>query len=232
MQILLGNYWFVLLVTLAISTFASLYVNSTYRKYDKVNVGHHVTANEFIQWMFNRNDVTDVSIQHISGDLTDNYAHYKRTISLSDSTFGRSSVAAIGVAAHECGHAVQYRKNYFPVHLRTIMVPVVNIGSNLGLILCIIGAFLTADIAYTLTDIGLALYSLAFLFTVVTLPVEINASRRAIANVRDYQYFSNEEVHGMKKVLTAAALTYVASMVVALLNLLRIITIFGGRRRN
>lgn len=226
----ISNYWIVLIVSLVLSGGASLYVRLTYNKYSKIQTGHRVTTNQFIDWMFKHNDITDVSVGHVSGNLTDHYSNAQKIINLSDSTYGQSSIAAIGVAAHEAGHAVQYKRNYLPVHLRTLMVPVVNIGSYLGLILCIIGALFTTSASDMMINIGLTLYASTFVFTVVTLPVEFNASRRAIANVKEYQYFTYEEIAGMRRVLTAAALTYVASMVVALLNLLRIISIFGRRR--
>ena len=225
------NYWVVLIVSLALSLASSAYVKISYRKYDAVRTSRGITSNEFVRRMFLENGISDVSVAHVSGELTDNYNDRAKTLSLSDSTYGKDSVAAVGVAAHEAGHAVQYKTDYFPVRLRSGMVGIVNIGSYLGLILAVIGSFFTSELGDLLIQIGILLYSTVFIFTVVTLPVEFNASRRAIAAVRDSGCFTDEETTGMKRVLTAAALTYVASMASALLNLLRIISIFGGRRR-
>lgn len=227
------NYWFVLLAGIVISLGAQIYLKAVYAKYSKIRASNGMSAERFASWMLSANDITDVSISRISGNLTDNYSNKDKTISLSDSTYGHADIAAIGVAAHETGHAVQYAKMYVPVFLRSFMVPVVNIGSNLGLYMImgsiLLSAFAGFDIPY-LADIGLILYASAFVFTVVTLPVEFNASRRAIANVRNSNFFTNEEAVGMRRVLTAAALTYVASMFVALLNLLRMISIVKRRR--
>lgn len=228
---LITNYWFVLVVSLVLSGITSLFVKLTYKKYNKITSSARMKSDDFVLWMLRYNNITDVKISHISGELTDNYNPTNRVISLSGSTSSSASIAAIGVAAHETGHAIQHHQNYFPVHLRTKMVPVVNIGSNLGLILCIIGSLIFAGSANIIVDIGLCLYSLTFLFTLVTLPVEFNASHRALKNVRESGYFTNGEIAGMRSVLTAAALTYVASMVVALLNLVRLVYIFGGNRR-
>lgn len=225
------DYWIVLGITLLLSLSASAYVKSSYAKYDKVMTSRGVTSNDFVRRMFFDNDITDVTVAHVAGNLTDNYNNSSKTLSLSDSTDGKATVAAVGVAAHEAGHAIQYKKDYFPVRLRSGMAGIVNIGSYLGIILAVIGSFFAGELGETLIQIGLLLYSTVFLFTVVTLPVEINASRRAISAVRSSGYFTEEETAGMKKVLTAAALTYVAAMASALLNLLRMIYIFGGRRR-
>ena len=226
------DYWIVLGITLLLSLSASAYVKSSYAKYDKVMTSRGVTSNDFVRRMFFDNDITDVTVAHVAGNLTDNYNNSSKTLSLSDSTDGKATVAAVGVAAHEAGHAIQYKKDYFPVRLRSGMAGIVNIGSYLGIILAVIGSLFAGELGETLIQIGLLLYSIVFLFTVVTLPVEINASRRAISAVRSSGYFTEEETAGMKKVLTAAALTYVAAMASALLNLLRMIYIFGGRRRS
>ncbi|MBP5271024.1 MAG: zinc metallopeptidase [Clostridia bacterium] len=226
------DYWIVLGITLLLSLSASAYVKSSYAKYDKVMTSRGVTSNDFVRRMFFDNDITDVTVAHVAGNLTDNYNNSSKTLSLSDSTDGKATVAAVGVAAHEAGHAIQYKKDYFPVRLRSGMAGIVNIGSYLGIILAVIGSLFAGELGETLIQIGLLLYSTVFLFTVVTLPVEINASRRAISAVRSSGYFTEEETAGMKKVLTAAALTYVAAMASALLNLLRMIYIFGGRRRS
>ncbi|MBO7376397.1 MAG: zinc metallopeptidase, partial [Clostridia bacterium] len=206
------DYWIVLGITLLLSLSASAYVKSSYAKYDKVMTSRGVTSNDFVRRMFFDNDITDVTVAHVAGNLTDNYNNSSKTLSLSDSTDGKATVAAVGVAAHEAGHAIQYKKDYFPVRLRSGMAGIVNVGSYLGIILAVIGSLFAGELGETLIQIGLLLYSTVFLFTVVTLPVEINASRRAISAVRSSGYFTEEETAGMKKVLTAAALTYVAAM--------------------
>lgn len=224
------DYWFVVIISFLLSGAASLYVKSTYNKFDSRYVSSGMNSSGFVSWIFSRAGISDVIIGRTEGSLTDNYNPESRILSLSDSTYGNSSVAAIGVAAHEAGHAVQHHVGFSLVKLRSAMVPVVNIGSNLGLVLAIIGSFISSGISYTLIEMGIILYSLTFVFTLVTLPVEINASRRAMGYVRESNMFTDEEQAGMRKVLTAAALTYVASMVVALLNLLRIISVFSGGR--
>lgn len=226
---LLTNYWFVLVVGLVLSLGAQIYVKTTFSKQSKTRVSCGMTSNRFLNWMFSNNGITDVSVKGISGSLTDNYSNKDKAISLSESTYNRDTVAAIAVAAHECGHAVQYNRGYAPVFLRSVMVPVVNIGSNLGIIILMLSVLLTSFMSINLeffVNVGLILYSTAFLFTLITLPVEFNASRRAMANIRESNFFSQEETSGMRKVLTAAAMTYVASMFVALLNLIRIVLIF------
>ena len=232
------GYWFILIICLVISISARHYVTSTFKKYSDIETKKHISSNEFVDYIFRTNQIYDVSITSISGELSDYYSDKDKQIALSESTYGRTNVAAVGVAAHEAGHALQYNKGYFPVFLRSMMVPAVNIGSRLGVILAIIGViilyfteYVSGGIGDTLINLGIILYSLTFIFTVVTLPVEFNASRRAISIARECGEFSDEEVYGMKKVLTAAAMTYVASMVVALLYLLRFISIFGRRRR-
>ena len=228
-----AGYWLILAVSLFLSISTGAYVKKTYAKFGSVPVSSDVTANDFAQKMLRDNGIYDVALAHTSGELTDNYNHRALTLSLSDSTYGKSSVAAVGVAAHEAGHAVQYKKRYLPVLLRSGMAGVVNVGSNLGLILAVVGSLFNSAFGDALITVGLVLYSAVFLFTLVTLPVEFNASRRAISAARASGFFSSKELAGMRSVLTAAALTYVASMTVALLNLLRMISIFGGgRRRN
>ena len=236
-QILTGlpdaGYWLILAISLLLSLTTGAYVKKTYARFSSVPASSGVTANDFARKMLADNGIYDVVLAHTSGELTDNYNQRTLTLSLSDSTYGKNSVAAIGVAAHEAGHAVQYKKRYLPVLLRSGMAGIVGVGSNLGLILAVVGSLFNSAFGDALITVGLFLYSAVFLFTLITLPVEFNASRRAISAARDSGYFSSPELAGMRSVLTAAALTYVASMTVALLNLLRMISIFGtGRRRN
>lgn len=224
------DYWYLILVVpmMILSLIASARVNSVYKKYNNVSVRAGLTATEVAQRILNQHGIYDVSVQQIRGNLTDNYNPTNKTLNLSQSTGGHATVGAIGVAAHEAGHAIQYADHYFPVKLRSSMVPLVNIGSNLGVLLAIIGLFMGGEL---LVMLGLALYSTVFLFTLVTLPVEFNASRRAVQVLDGMGLFSQEEIKGVKKVLSAAAFTYVASMLTALANLLRLVLIFSGNRR-
>lgn len=165
----------------------------------------------------------------MSGSLTDNYNPSNKTLNLSDSVCNSTSVAAVGVAAHECGHAIQHAKGYAPLSFRSALVPVANIGSSLAWPLIIIGALFNNRMSMTLIEAGIILFSLAVLFQLVTLPVEINASRRAMVMLREQAILGDQELNMTRKVLTAAALTYVAGAASAILQLLRIILLFGGR---
>ena len=225
-----GMYLLPLLLAMAFSLIASIKVKSTYRKYDQIPTSAGLTAEMVVSRLLRNAGISGISLLRGQGELTDNYNPSDQSLTLSESTYGHSSIAAIGVAAHETGHAMQHEDGYAPMRLRSLMVPAVNIGSHLGLILCIAGSFFNTGTSMSLVDIGILLYSLTFLFTVVTLPVELNASRRALAGLRDTNLYTDEELKGARKVLTAAAMTYVASMFAALINLLRIMAIFGNRR--
>lgn len=227
-------YLVLLIGAIIFSSIASLAVQSTFNKYNKRSSSGNATSNQVVEAIFRDNGIDDVSITHISGTLTDNYNPKSKTLNLSDSTYNNSSIAAIGVAAHEAGHSIQHHVHYPFLVLRSAMVPVVNIGSKLGVVLAIIGLFIAEySGAYSrLTDLGIVLYSFAFLFTLVTLPVEFNASHRAIKAIKASGRFSDEDVSGMRKVLTAAAMTYVAAMVSSLVSLLRFISIFARNRNN
>ncbi len=225
---ILSSYGYLPLVLLAmiVSAIASLGVKLTFNKYNKISVGRGIDSNRVAEMIFGMGNVRDGRIMRTSGSLTDNYNPKNKTLNLSDSTYGQSTIGAIGVAAHEAGHAVQHAQNYAFMGLRSAMVPVVNIGSRLGLIIAVIGLFIGPG----LVTLGIVLYSATFIFTLVTLPVEFNASRRAISYVKESGYFTDDEVRGMKKVLKAAAMTYVAAMFSSLVSLLRVIAIFGGNR--
>ena len=182
--------------------------------------------------------IHDVSIQHISGDLTDHYDPSKKVLRLSDAVYDSHSVAAIGVAAHECGHAVQHQKGYLPLKLRSLLVPAATLGSKLGLPIVILGLILGIGFRlpngdyFSLAMLGVWIFSLAVLFQIVTLPVEFNASSRAVQLVDSLGILRGDEVDGTRKVLGAAALTYVAAAAASILQLARLIILFGGRRRN
>ena len=176
----------------------------------------------------------DVSIERVSGNLTDHYDPLKKVLRLSDSVYSDTSVAAIGVAAHETGHAIQHARGYVPLTLRTVMVPLANLGSTLSMQLIFLGILFSFSsvMGNTMINLGILLFGLSVVFTIITLPVEFNASRRAVACLGDSGILYDDEIGGVKKVLSAAAMTYVASTAVALANFLRLIIIFGGRRRD
>ena len=217
------------IIGMVLSLAASAYVKHTFSKYDQVKSLNQVTGTSAAQYILNSQGIHNVGVQQISGDLTDNYDSRNKLLSLSQSTARSTSVAAIGVAAHECGHAVQDAQNYFPLRLRASLVPVANIGSQMAMPIILIGLLLQTQF---LIQVGLIAFSLAFLFQVVTLPVEFNASRRALAILGEGGLLTPEELPQARKVLIAAALTYVAAAISTLLQLLRLVILFGGRGRN
>ena len=216
-----------------LSLLASNSVNSTFKKYSKQLSRRGLTGAEAAQRVLRHNGITGVRIERVSGNLTDHYDPRTNVIRLSDSVYSSTSTAAIGVAAHEAGHAVQYAKNYAPIKFRAAIIPITNIGSRLAMPLIMLGIVLSAlgNYSYFLVDLGIAAFGLSFVFQLVTLPVEFNASHRAIAAIEDAQLLTEEEQRGAKKTLRAAAMTYVAATAVALAQLLRLIILFGGRGR-
>lgn len=222
-------YYFILVIpAMLIALLAQYKVKSTFKKYSRVGSSRGITGAYAAQSVLSFYGITDVRIERVAGSLTDHYDPKAKVIRLSDSVYSSNSVAAIGVACHEAGHAAQHAENYVPIKIRNSIVPVCNIGSTLGIPLAIIGLFMGFE---PLIAIGLVLYSLVFVFHLVTLPVEFNASRRAIKVIDETQILFGGEIEGSKKVLFAAAMTYVASMIVALANLLRILLRFSNRRR-
>lgn len=202
-------------------------VKSVYKKYSKERSMSGMTGAMAALEILRRNGVTDVSVQHVAGELTDHYDPRTRVVNLSDSTYGSDSVAAVGVAAHECGHVMQHQTGYIPLQIRTAIVPAANIGSHAGIPIIVLGMFLSFS---PLITIGIWVFSLAVLFQVVTLPVEFNASRRALVMLEDYGILAEDEVAKSRKVLSAAAMTYVASAASAVVQLLRLILLNGRRR--
>ena len=180
------------------------------------------------------NGVTNVRVERIAGNLTDHFDPKSNVIRLSDSVYDSTSTAAIGVACHEAGHAVQYAYQYFPMKIRAVIIPVTNIGSHLAMPLILLGVLfgVGGEYSYTLIYLGIACFSLSLIFQLVTLPVEFNASRRAMKAISDASLLTSEEQVGARKTLTAAAMTYVAAVAVAAAQLLRLILLFGGRRRD
>lgn len=209
---------------------ASARVNSTFNKYKKVRSATGMTGAEAARRLLNNAGINDVSIEHISGNLTDHYDPSQKVLRLSDATYGSSSVAAIGVAAHECGHAIQHFEGYAPLKIRSTLVPAANIGSRLGIPLCFLGMLLSFN--QTLITVGIWVFSLAVLFQIITLPVEFNASSRAIRLLDETGILYGQEIKDTKRVLGAAALTYVAAAAASILQLLRLVLIFGGRDRD
>lgn len=218
------------LIGALISMMASINVNSTYRRFSTVMSMRGVRAEEAAQRILHDAGIYDVRIERIRGELTDHYSPSEKVLRLSDAVYGSTSVAAIGVAAHECGHAIQHKVGYVPLSLRALSVPVANIGSKLSWPLILIGLL----IGYTpLAQIGVILFLAVVLFQLITLPVEFNASHRALQVLKQDSMLSMDELSGARKVLTAAALTYVAALFSTILQLLRLVMIVnGGRRRD
>lgn len=217
------------LIGLALSLAASALVKGTFAKYSRVRSMSGMTGAQAAERILHSAGIYDVRIARVSGNLTDHYDPRTKTLRLSDATFGSASVAAVGVAAHECGHAIQHQQRYAPLALRSTLVPAANIGSSLAWPIFVVG--LIASIP-ALTTAGILLFGLAVLFQLVTLPVEINASRRAVKLLESTGVLGQTENNGVKKVLTAAALTYVASLAASILQLIRLLILAGGRRRN
>ena len=229
------TYLTLVLPCIILSLWASSNVNSTFRRYSQTHSLRRITGAQAAQRVLSANGVSGVRIERVSGNLTDHYDPKANVIRLSDSVHDSTSVASIGVACHEAGHAVQYAQSYGPIKLRAAIIPVTNFGSRLAMPLILLGILFSAfaDFSYTLVYLGIACFGLSLVFQLITLPVEFNASRRAMQAISDGNLLTEEEQQGAKKTLQAAALTYVAATAVALAQLLRLLTIFGrGRRRN
>ncbi len=227
--------YILVLIGLILSMAASAKVKSTFAKYSRVRSSTGMTGAEVASQILRRNNVLDVQVRHIGGSLTDNFNPMNKTVNLSDSTYGSTSVASIGVAAHECGHVLQHAEGYLPLTIRSTILPVANIGSRVSIPMILIGVLLGAargGFGQSLITIGIWLFSFAVAFQIVTLPVEFNASRRALAILERDQVLYPEELKMAKEVLTAAALTYVAAAASSALQLLRLVILFGGNRRD
>ncbi len=221
--------YLLVIVGLALSLLASAKVKSTYSKYAKVRSMSGMTGAQAAERILHANGLYDVSVESVEGELTDHYDPSEKVVRLSESVYGKSSVAAVGVAAHECGHAIQHANAYLPLKFRTAIVPAANIGAKIAWPLILIGMILGSSSSRFLITLGIIMFSLSVLFQFVTLPVEINASRRAVNALSQMGILYGEEVNGTKKVLSAAALTYVAAAASAALQLLRLILLFGRR---
>ncbi len=223
--------WFIVMIPcLLLSLFCSAKVKSTFAKYSKIPNSRLMTGARAAEELLRANGVTGITIEHVRGNLTDHFDPRTNTIRLSDSVYSSTSVAAVGVACHEAGHACQHAEGYFPNKLRSAILPVASIGSKLSWLLIVVGLLLPTRYDFIVT-IGIVLYAAAVLFTIVTLPVEFNASSRALKTIKENRFLTEEEYPGAKKTLSAAAMTYVASAATAILQLLRLILIFGNRRR-
>ena len=227
------TYVVLVLPCVLLSLWASSSVNSTFKRYSQQHSRRGITGAQAAERVLRSNGVSGVRIERVSGNLTDHYDPKANVIRLSDSVYGSTSTAAIGVACHEAGHAVQYAVGYAPIKLRAAIIPLTNFGSKLAMPLILIGILLSAlgEISYTFVYLGIACFGLSLVFQLITLPVEFNASRRAMQAIESGNLLTEEEQRGARKTLRAAAMTYVAATAVALAQLLRLIMIFGGRRR-
>ncbi len=223
-------YYFILIIpALLFGLWAQSQVNTNFQKYSQIGTMRGMTGAQAAEYILQQNGIYDVQIRHVSGHLSDNFNPRNKTINLSDSVYNSTSIAAIGVAAHEAGHAVQHAVNYAPIRIREMIIPVTQIGSWLYLPIIMVGFLFSSQ---ALVNVGIFLFSTLAIFQLVTLPVEFDASGRAIRTLESSGILYGEEITGAKRVLKAAALTYVAALVSSLAQLLRLILIFGGRRRD
>ena len=234
------SYYFILVLpTVIFALIAQGIVKSTYRKYSAVPASRGLTGKVVAEMILQQAGIYDVPVEMTGGELSDHYDPSAKVLRLSGSVFNGHSIASIGVAAHECGHAIQHRDGYAPLSIRNAIIPATRIGSNLSIPLILIGVIIgrlssqgmASDLSYYVIMGGIALFGLSVVFQLLTLPVEFNASRRALQILGNGMYLTGEELSGAKKVLVAAALTYVAALAQALANLLRLILIYGGGRR-
>ncbi len=224
----MDSTYILVLIAAVLAMIASAKVKSTFNKYSKVRSISGLTGAEAARKVLQYSGVFDVAVEQVPGNLTDHYDPRTKVLRLSDSTYGSNSVAAIGVAAHECGHAIQHANNYAPLKIRAAFVPVANIGSKMAWPIIILGIILGGSA--TLINVGIWLFCLVVLFQLITLPVEFNASSRAVKLLGSYGILHDEELVQTKKVLSAAALTYVASAAGGVLQLIRLLLLFGGGR--
>jgi Zn-dependent membrane protease YugP len=224
------DYYYLVLVvpTIILSLIAQIMVKSTFSKYSKVPCSKRITGQDSAALLLKANNIRDVRIESVQGSLTDHYDPSSKVLRLSQPVYGQNSIAAVGVAAHETGHAIQHARGYGPLALRSTLVPVANIGSMIGPYIAMAGLLLSMPL---LLNIGIILFGGAVLFYVITLPVELNASARAIAILKANNVLTKDELNGVKKVLTAAAMTYVASALTALMSLIRLVLLSRNRRR-
>ena len=224
-------YWATAIIMLPVFIFALICqakVKSNYNRYSRVSSSSGMTGADAAYRLLQANGINDVKITRISGNLTDHYDPRSKTICLSEGVYNSTSVAAIGIACHEAGHACQHAQAYAPLTIRNAVIPATRIGSTIGMPICFIGLLINSP---TIAYVGVVFYALVALFQLLTLPVEFNASRRALATIQSYNFLIGDEYKGAKKVLTAAALTYVAALATALATILRLLLVINGRRR-
>jgi len=228
------TYIILVMPAILFAMWASAKVKTTFAKYEKVRNSRGLTGADAARFVLDRNGLTDIRIEHISGSLTDHFDPTARVIRLSDSVYGSTSCAAVGVACHEAGHAIQHAVGYKPIKLRTAIIPATNIGSKLAIPLIFLGLILSGmgEIFIQIAYIGVACFALSTVFQLVTLPTEFNASNRALTVIEDNRLLAGDELRGAKKVLTAAAMTYVAALAVSLMQLLRLLLMVAGRSRD
>lgn len=224
------SMYFLVLLAFIFSMVAQMKVSGTFKKYAKIRNRRGLTGAQVAEQMMHNAGIYDVSVQRVAGNLTDHYDPRTKTLRLSSGVYDGRSVAALGIAAHETGHAIQHDTGYVFLVLRSTLVPLSNLGSTLAWPLILIGLLFGGSSSNMFITLGILFYALAVLFTVVTLPVEFNASSRALHMLEDQYFLDADEIGGARKVLSAAAMTYVAAAAVAILQLLRLIAIFGGRR--
>lgn len=222
------DYYYLILVvpTLIFAIFTQIWLKNTYKKYSGLRNARGLTGADAAMNVLRHYQIYDVKIEHISGRMTDHYDPRTKVIRLSDGVYNGTSIAAVGIACHEAGHAAQHANGYVPIKIRNAIIPICNIGSMAGIPLAIIGLFLSSEL---LINVGLLLYSFVAIFQLATLPVEFNASARAISVIKDSGMLMADEVPGARKMLTAAAMTYVAALATSLANFLRLLLIFGRR---
>lgn len=223
------NTFLILIPGILLALYAQIKVNSTYAKYKGIRNSRMITGHECARRILDANGLQNVQIQAVRGNLTDNYNPVNQVLNLSEEVYKGTSISSVSIAAHECGHALQHAQGYAPIRVRSALVPVVNAASILSWVLILAGYFFAL---FNLTTIGIIFFSSTVLFQLVTLPVEFNASDRALVQLESQGIATDTEIYGAKKVLNAAAFTYIAATIVALLQLLRIIMLFGGRRRD
>ena len=228
------TYIILVLPCVLLSLWASSSVNSTFKKYSSQHSRRGITGAQAAERVLRANGVSGVRIERVAGNLTDHYDPKVNVIRLSDGVYNSTSTAAIGVACHEAGHAVQYAQSYGPIKLRAAIIPITNIGSRLAMPLIIIGLLLAVfeNLSYTFVYLGIACFGLSLIFQLVTLPVEFNASRRALSAIENSELLTTDEQKGARKTLTAAAMTYVAATATALAQLLRLFLLYGRRRHD
>lgn len=224
------TYFVFILPCVIITLICQLRISSAYSRYSQIQNSRYMTGAQAAEYVLRTNGVTGVRIEQIAGHMTDHFDPRTNTIRLSDGVFNSTSIAAVGIAAHEAGHAVQHAEGYLPNKIRGAVVPLANIGSKLSWIFILLGCFLSAKVGYTFLYIGIVLFSLSVLFTILTLPVEFNASSRALKVIKEGNLLVGEEYQGAKSTLQAAAMTYVAAALTAVLQLVRLFVLARRRR--